>query len=131
MGLINSCTKIVQDLEVLHHEMRTVAQAITRYQSEKGSYPQTLQALVPTYITQRDSLKWSQNLTGPEFKYTRPTNDANDAVSSAMLEYAMPFRTADDRTAPLLVRLMANGEFAPENIPEQCRRLPQTAPLAR
>jgi len=123
LPMVNSCTKIVQDLNVLHHEMRSVSQAITRYRMDKGSYPPTLENLVPGYVTQRESLKWSQNPTGADFKYTRPIGGAEDSGTAALLEYAMPFRMSDNRTAPLLVRLMANGEFAREEIPEQCRAL--------
>ncbi len=123
MPMMNTCMKIDSDLSALHQEMQTVAQAVNRHKDEKGSYPQTLSALVPTYVSSADSLKWSQNSQGPVFKYTRPT--ATGAADAPMVEYAMPYTLSDGKTAPILVRLLRSGQFAPEQIPEQCRQIRQ------
>ena len=116
MPLMNTSTRIEADLSVLRQEIQAVGQAINRYREANGSFPATLNALVPKFLSSTDSLKSSQHPTGPAFKYTRPT--ASSPQDVAILEYAMPFRLPDGNTAPILVRLLRNGQFAREEIPE-------------
>ena len=116
MPLMNTSTKIVADLGVLRQEMQSVGQAINQHKEATGSFPATLNALVPKYLSSADSLKSSQHPNGPVFKYTRPT--ASSPLDVPILEYAMPVRLPDGSTAPILVRLLRNGQFTREQIPE-------------
>ena len=116
MPLMNTSTKIDAELGVLRQDMQTVGQAINEYREANGTFPATLKALVPKYLSGAESLKSSQHPSGPEFKYTRPA--ASSPEDAPILEYAMPFRLPDGSTAPILMRLLRSGQFAREEIPE-------------
>jgi hypothetical protein len=117
--MLSECMKIESEVAMVQREMRQVLSSIQRFREAKGKYPPDLQALVPSYVSDRSGLKFSQNQQGPTFKYTVPAGSSADEFP--VLEYTLTYKTPDGRTIPVSVLLAPNGEFNKDAVPEQCR----------
>lgn len=122
-----------RDVARAQQEMQVVYQAIEKYRTEQGRYPERLAQLVPKYLNDERQLRYSGNPTGPMFGYRRPT--ASTRPEDVLLEYTLDLAVPGGSRVSIPMRMRADGRFIdpqgqiqqaiPEGAPTGLPGLPQ------